>query len=78
MIIIIDGNWYSEKKDTLGTRLWRRMSLPLIMISEKPSSVPRNYDEELLKNLPMINKDRPNYDLRLLELLGLNDIHINI
>lgn len=72
-IVIIDGSWHSNRKRYLR-KPWRLLSLPLIAITERRTSALTHYNQKMLSQLPLVNKDRPSYDTDLLRSLGFKDI----
>lgn len=66
-IIIIDGH-FSQHNITLIKKIWRLMSMPLILFTEFRD--PR-WKRDLDKHLPMRQRKRPEADITLLEAEGL-------
>lgn len=72
-IVIIDGSWHSNRNRHLR-KPWRLLSLPLIAITERRTSALTHYNQNMLNQLPLVNKDRPAYDMDLLRSLDFKDI----
>lgn len=66
-VIVIDGN-FSQNNTTAMQKVWRLMSMPLILITELRD--PR-WQRDLDKYLPMRQQKRPEADITLLEAEGL-------
>jgi hypothetical protein len=70
-VIIIDASWNGQ---ALRKRVWRFISVPLILITEYRIPWHGHYDKDMEKNLPMKQRKRPQADIEILEHSGFVDI----
>jgi len=77
-IAIMDGSWHSMRKRSMKTRIWRSVSVPLIVVTERRASALSHYNQDVLSQLPLLSAERPDYDLELLKSLGFKGVHARI
>lgn len=73
IVAVIDGSWNSGKS-CIKRKAWRLFSLPLIVITERRISALGHYSRNLQKSLPLNGKERPGYDVALLQSGGFRDV----
>ena len=74
-LVIIDGNWY-DNRNTLKRRIWRELSLPLVMITERRNPYTHKFGPELKKGIWCLGVERPEADKIFLEEESFRDIYL--
>jgi len=74
-VIIIDGNWYTNKT-TIKRRVWHEISLLMVLITERRNPYTHEFEPELKKGLWCIENKRPEADKVFLEQEGFKNIYI--
>lgn len=76
-LIVVDGTWYRNGKDKpLSKRLLEKISVPLVMITER--RMPKNHDmnNDVMDNLWSSKQKRPEADVDMLKSLGFCQIQV--
>jgi len=75
-VAIVDGTWYDRKDKPLSKKLWRDLSIPLIMLTEHRVPHYQDLNEDLRDSLWSSNVQRPDADVDLLKGLDFKDVHV--
>ncbi len=75
-LVIIDGDWSHNRKNSIGRRIWRYCSYPLILITEKRIPPSPNLNPYSRDKLWSADKKRPDEDKILLKNADFKDISI--
>lgn len=75
-LVIVDGTWFDGRDKTLSRRLWRNLSLILIVLTERRVPCYQELDTDIKEKLWSSNMKRPKADAEMLLSLGFRDIQI--
>jgi hypothetical protein len=76
-LVVVDGVWYRRDKDKpLTKRILQKLSVPLVIITER--RIPKNHDlkDDIMNNLWSSNLKRPEADADMLKSLGFGEVQI--
>lgn len=73
-LVIVDGRWDDGRDRTLIGRLWKNLSLALVILTEHRVPCYKDLEKSLKNNLWSSHARRPKADVEMLESLGFRDI----
>jgi len=76
-LVIVDGKWDQGRDRTLVGRLWKCLSLALVILTEHRVPCYKDLEKGLKNNLWSSHARRPRADVEMLESLGFRHIHID-
>jgi ubiquinone/menaquinone biosynthesis C-methylase UbiE len=74
-LVVIDGTWYMRNKP-LSKQLWQKLSVLLIMLTERRVPHYQDLNDDIRDNLWSTNLKRPEADEDLLKSIGFKQIRI--
>jgi ubiquinone/menaquinone biosynthesis C-methylase UbiE len=76
-LVVVDGTWYRRGKDKpLTKKLLQKLSVPLVMITERRVPKCHDLDDDIMNNLWSSNLKRPEADADMFKSLGFSQILI--
>ena len=75
-LVIVDGTWYDRRDKPLGKKLWRSLSVPLIILTEHRVPRYKNLDKHLRDDLWSSNVTRPDADVELFTSTGFSEVNV--
>ena len=75
-VIIVDGTWYGPRHKPLSKKLWKRLSVPLIMLTERRVPHYQNLNGDFRESLWSSNVQRPDADVDMLMNLEFKDVQV--
>ncbi|NLW77298.1 MAG: class I SAM-dependent methyltransferase [Methanomicrobiales archaeon] len=73
-VVYIDGNWYTDLKNSWFRRRWSDLSKLLILITEFRNPYSHGFEDETRLNLWSSHAIRPSADLEMMKEVGFIDI----
>ncbi len=75
-LVIVDGTWFDKDGKRLSKRLWQKLSLILIMLTERRLPCYKEMDKNIKNALWSSNMKRPDADVKMLLGLGFRDVRV--
>ncbi len=76
-LVVVDGTWYRRGKDKpLTKKLLQKLSVPLVMITERRMPKSHDLNDDIMDNLWSSNQKRPDADANMFKSLGFGQIQI--
>lgn len=75
-VVIIDGTWYDRKSKPFSRKMWQKLSVILIILTERRWPGYHDLDRDIVNKLWSSSSKRPIADVEILKSLGFKEIHV--
>jgi ubiquinone/menaquinone biosynthesis C-methylase UbiE len=78
ILIIIDGNWSHNYKNSIYKKLWRYFAAPIVVVTEKRIPCKTKLDQSIKQKLWSSGNSRPSTDTEILKKLGFRNVEADL
>ncbi|MGD9817252.1 MAG: class I SAM-dependent methyltransferase [Desulfomonilaceae bacterium] len=78
ILIIIDGNWNYNYKNSIYKKLWRYFAAPIVVVTEKRIPRKTKLDQSIKQKLWSSGNSRPITDTEILKKLGFRNVEADL
>lgn len=75
-LVIVDGTWFDGNDHRPFRRLWRKLSLILVMLTERRAPCYKEMDKDIKNDLWSSKMKRPDADVKMLIGLGFRNVRV--
>ncbi|RQW81049.1 MAG: class I SAM-dependent methyltransferase [Methanothrix sp.] len=76
-LIIIDGNWNYNYKNSINKKIWRYLAAPIVIVTEKRIPRKTKLDQDIKQKLWSSGNSRPGDDIKILKKLGFRNVEVD-